>query len=96
MSARTRPTIGPAMNVSPTLSVPSCTSTVATCPRPLSSFASSTVPVALRFGFALSSRMSLDEQDHLEQQIDVLLLPRRHFDGDGLCRPILPASGRGR
>ena len=59
MSARTRPTIGPAMKVSPTFSVPSCTSTVATGPRPLSSFASSTVPVALRFGFALSSPMSL-------------------------------------
>ena len=35
---------GPAMNVSPTASVPSCTSTVATGPRPLSSFDSSTVP----------------------------------------------------
>ena len=32
ISARTRPTIGPAMNVSPTFSVPSCTSTVATGP----------------------------------------------------------------
>ena len=34
ISARTLPTIGPAMNVSPTCSVPSCTSTVATGPRP--------------------------------------------------------------
>ena len=59
ISARTRPTIGPAMNVSPTRSVPSCTSTVATGPRPLSSLASSTVPDALRFGLALSSPMSL-------------------------------------
>ena len=50
------------MNVSPTDSVPSCTSTVATGPRPLSSFASSTVPDALRFGLALSSRMSLDSR----------------------------------
>jgi hypothetical protein len=47
------------MNVSPTLSVPSCTSTVATGPRPLSSFASRTVPVALRLGLAFSSPMSL-------------------------------------
>ena len=31
--------------------------------------------------------MSLDEQDHLEQQIDVGLLPRRHFDGDRLAAP---------
>ena len=59
MSARTRPTTGPAMNVSPTFSVPSCTSTVATGPRPLSSFDSSTVPEALRLGFALSSPISL-------------------------------------
>ena len=46
MSARTRPTIGPAMNVSPTWSVPSWTRTVATGPRPLSSFDSRTVPEA--------------------------------------------------
>ena len=59
MSARTLPTIGPAMNVSPTRSVPSCTRMVATGPRPRSSFASSTVPDALRFGFALSSPMSV-------------------------------------
>ncbi len=59
MSARTRPTIGPAMKLSPTCSVPSCTRIVATGPRPLSSLASSTVPDALRFGFAFNSPMSL-------------------------------------
>ncbi len=59
MSARTLPTIVPAMRVSPTRSVPSCTRIVATGPRPLSSLASSTVPDALRFGFALSSPISV-------------------------------------
>ena len=59
MSARTRPTIGPAMNVSPTRSVPSWTRIVATGPRPRSSFDSSTVPDAFRFGLALCSPMSL-------------------------------------
>ncbi len=49
----------PAMNVSPTRSVPSCTRIVATGPRPLSSLASSTVPDALRFGFAFSSLSSV-------------------------------------
>ena len=47
------------MNVSPTRSVPSCTRMVATGPRPRSSFDSSTVPDAFRFGLALYSPMSL-------------------------------------
>ena len=47
------------MNVSPTRSVPSCTRIVATGPRPRSSFDSSTVPDAFRFGLALYSPMSL-------------------------------------
>ena len=59
MSARTLPTIVPAMSVSPTRSVPSWTRMVATGPRPLSSFASSTVPDALRLGLALSSLSSV-------------------------------------
>ena len=59
MSARTLPTIVPAMKVSPTCSVPSCTRIVATGPRPRSIFDSSTVPDALRFGFAFSSPMSV-------------------------------------
>ena len=62
-SARGRvPTTGPAMKLSPTFSVPSWTSTVATGPRPRSSLASSTAPDALRFGLALSSRMSVDSR----------------------------------
>ena len=56
--ARTRPTAVPAMTMSPLCSVPFCTSTVATGPRPRSSFASMTRPFARRFGFALSSFMS--------------------------------------
>ena len=46
------------MTVSPTFNDPSCTSTVATGPRPRSSFDSSTVPDADRRGFALKSPMS--------------------------------------
>ena len=87
MSARTRPTIGPAMNVSPTRSVPSCTRTVATGPRPLSSFASSTVPDALPLGVGLQLADFGDEQNHFEQQIEVLLLLRRHVDRDGCAAP---------
>ena len=44
--------------MSPGLSVPRCTSTVATGPRPRSSLASITVPSAARSGLALSSRIS--------------------------------------
>ena len=54
-SARTRPNVSPTTMMSPTLSVPVWTSAVATGPRPLSSCASTIVPMAERFGFALSS-----------------------------------------
>src|SRR5215472_15105544 len=57
-SARTRPQSAPATTRSPTRSVPRCTSTVATGPRPRSSLASITVPSAGRFGLALRSRIS--------------------------------------
>ena len=59
ISARTLPTTGPAITLSPTRSVPSWTSTVATGPRPRSSLVSSTVPIALRFGLALRSSISV-------------------------------------
>ena len=77
ISARTLPKTGPATNGSPTLSVPSCTSTVATGPRPRSSLASSTAPARgpLRVGLELAHVG--DEQDHLEQLVEVLLLLRR-------------------
>ena len=77
------------MSVSPTRSVPSWTRMVATGPRPLSSLASSTVPDALRFGLALSSLNLGDQQHHLEQQLEVLLLLRRDFDHDGRAAPLL-------
>ena len=59
INARTLPTTGPAITLSPTRSVPSCTSTVATGPRPRSSLVSITVPIALRFGLALKSSISV-------------------------------------
>ncbi len=57
-SARTLPSTVPAMNRSPSLSVPSWTRTVATGPRPRSSFDSSTVPTARRFALAFRSARS--------------------------------------
>ena len=48
-------TCSPTTIVSPTCSVPVWTMAVATGPRPLSSWASTIVPTAARFGFALSS-----------------------------------------
>ena len=56
--ARIRPTVVPATTMSPVCSVPFCTRTVATGPRPLSRRASMTVPFAARSGFALSSFIS--------------------------------------
>ncbi len=60
--ARTRPHMLPTMKNSPARSVPFCTSTVATGPRPRSSLASSTVPVAERAGFAFTSCKSATRQ----------------------------------
>ena len=56
--ARTLPWLAPAETKSPTCNVPFCTSTVATGPRPLSSSASMTRPLARRFGFAFNSIIS--------------------------------------
>ena len=56
--ARTRPHSAPATTMSPCRSVPFCTSTVATGPRPRSSRLSITVPSAARSGFAFRSRIS--------------------------------------
>ena len=58
MSARILPYAAPTTTTSPTRSVPFCTSTVATAPRPRSSADSMTTPVARRFLLALSSLMS--------------------------------------
>src|SRR6266849_682812 len=56
--ARTLPNTEPTMKKSLLLSVPFCTSTVATGPRPLSTRDSSTVPLAGASGLAFSSRKS--------------------------------------
>ena len=56
--ARTFPWAGPTATWSPMWSVPFCTNTVATGPRPLSKRASITIPRALRFGFAFNSSTS--------------------------------------
>ena len=50
---RTRPNTVPTTKASPVCKVPFCTSNVVTGPRPLSNFASITVPVAILLGFAL-------------------------------------------
>ena len=60
--ARTLPKVLPTTKLSPVCSVPSATSTVATLPRPRSSLASSTVPEAVRSGFAFSSCRSATRQ----------------------------------
>ena len=57
--ARTRPNVLPTTSGSPTFRLPFCTSNVATAPRPLSSFASITVPKAKRFGLAFNSCISV-------------------------------------
>ena len=56
--ALTCPKYWPASTISPTLSVPDCTSTVATYPRPLSKDDSMIEPVAFLWGLAFISRSS--------------------------------------
>ena len=71
--ARTLPKTAPQMKKSPTRSVPLRTSTVATGPRPRSSLASSTVPIAGRAGVGLEILQIGHQQNHFEQQIEILL-----------------------
>ncbi len=75
--------------MSPTLSVPFCTSTVATTPRPTSLRASSTAPWAGDLGIRLEVEHVGGEQDHLEQLLDALPLERRHRHHDRLAAPVL-------
>ncbi len=77
----------PTTTASPTCSVPRWTSTVATGPRPRSSFASMTTPRAGAVGFALSSWTSATEQDHLEQVVDA----RCVFLADTLTNEVVAA-----
>ena len=71
-SARTRPNVSPTTMMSPTLSVPVWMRAVATGPRPLSSSASTIVPI----GAPLRVRLELlevgDQQDHLDQLVEAL------------------------
>ena len=70
--ARTRPNTAPASTTSPRFSVPECTSTVATGPRPLSRRDSMTMP----FAGASRRRLELEhfglQQDRVEQLVDAL------------------------
>ena len=56
--ALTLPQCTPLTNASPIFTVPSCTKTVATGPRPLSSFASIIAPFAGLFGLTFNSSIS--------------------------------------
>ena len=58
IKARTLPHCSPTTKISPSLSVPFCTKTVATGPRPTSNCASMTAPEAARSGLAFNSRIS--------------------------------------
>ena len=88
-SARTRPHAGPATSASPTWSVPRCTRTVATGPRPTSRCASSTTPVA-RPSIVGSEVFDLgDHQQVVEQLLDADLLQRGDLAHDGVAAPRL-------
>jgi hypothetical protein len=75
--------------MSPTRSVPSCTMTRATGPRPRSSRASITVPLARAWG----SRLELEdlglEQHAFEQLIDALPVFAETRHEHGLAAPLL-------
>ena len=71
----------------PVCSVPRCTSTVATGPRPLSRLASMTKPEASASGLALKLEHVGLQDDGLEQVVDVQLLLRRNVDEHVVCRP---------
>ncbi len=71
--------------MSPTLSVPRWTSTVATGPRPRSSLASITVPSAGRSRIGAELEHLGLEQDGLEQLVEVGVLGRRDLDVEHLA-----------
>ena len=86
-SRRTRPHSEPATTMSPTFSVPRCTSTVATGPRPLSSLASITAPSAVRSGLALRSSSSACSRIGFFQLVEIGALGGGDFHGDASRRP---------
>src|SRR6516165_9366222 len=85
--ARTLPYTLPTTKLSLVRKVPFCTSTVATGPRPLSSLASSTTPVAGRSALALSSCRSATRH-HLHQQVEIGLLFGRDIDENRTSTPV--------
>ena len=84
-SARTRPHSAPATTRSPTCSVPRCTSTVATGPRPRSSLASITVPSAGRRRIGLEVEDFGLQADHFQKLVDIGLLGGGDFDVDDVA-----------
>jgi hypothetical protein len=76
--ARTRPYTAPATTTSPRFSVPDCTSSVATGPRPLSRRASITTPLGRRVHLRLQFEHFGLQQDLLEQRVDALPRLGRH------------------
>ena len=88
-SARTRPHSPPVTKMSPISSVPRCTSTVATGPRPRSSLASSTTPSAVRFGLACRSSSSACSRIASCKLVEIGLLQRRHLDVEHLAAELL-------
>ena len=71
--------------MSPPCSVPRCTSTVATGPRPRSSFASITVPSAGPVRIGLEVEDFGLQRDRVEQLVEIRLLGRRHLDVEHLA-----------
>ncbi len=86
--ARTLPNTAPQMKKSPTRSVPLRTSTVATGPRPRSSLRFEHVPMAGRLGIGLQILQIGHQQNHFEQQIEVLLRLGGNRHHDGVAAPI--------
>ena len=70
-------------------SVPRCTRTVATGPRPRSSLASSTTPSAVRSGFAFRSSSSACSRIASCKLVEIGLFQRRHLDVEHLAAELL-------
>ena len=74
--------------MSPTFSVPRCTSTVATGPRPLSSLASITAPSAAAVGIGLEIEHFGLQQDGFFQLVEIDALGGGDFDRQGFAAQI--------
>ena len=86
--ARTLPNTEPTMKKSPTLNVPLRTSTVATGPRPRSSCASMTVPIAGTRRIGLQVLHFRNQQNHFEHQVEVLVRLGGYRHHDRVAAPI--------